>query len=195
LERPRNLFLLHPFILTRAPGAAILKAITYAAPRLRANSMKEGIIIKQFYPEDLGTLAAAFPDVGLGAADAAAHAAREMTIVIAWLDDAPAGIGMIRWAGPRDPGAAAAFPSVPELLRLFVRKEFRRQGVGSLLVKFLEDIARIHGAKQIGLGVGIDNKAARRLYEALGYVGAALSEYTDGGTPDGDRCSFLMRQL
>lgn len=157
--------------------------------------MKQAIIIKQFYPAELEKLAVAFPDVGLQANDAAAHAARETTIVIAWLGEAPAGIGMIRWAGPRDPGAAAAFPHVPELLRLFVHKTFRRKGVGSLLVKFLEDIARIRGAEQIGLGVGVDNKAARRLYERLGYNDAGLSEYTDGGTPDGDRCVFLIRKL
>ena len=43
------------------------------------------------------------------------------------------------------------------------------RGVGSLLIAAAEDIARQRGFDRIGIGVLVDNTAARRLYERLGY--------------------------
>lgn len=56
-------------------------------------------------------------------------------------------------------------------------------GVGSLLIDAAEDIARQRGFDRMGIAVLVDNTAARRLYERLGYEywGEVLDEwsYTD----------------
>ncbi len=52
-------------------------------------------------------------------------------------------------------------------------------GVGSLLIAAAEDIARERGFDRIGIAVLVDNTAARRLYERLGYEywGEVLDEW------------------
>ena len=60
----------------------------------------------------------------------------------------------------------------PESLRLFaldVGPAFRRNGVGTALVKAVEAIAAESGMGEVNLEVEIDNKDAIRLYLRLGY--------------------------
>lgn len=55
------------------------------------------------------------------------------------------------------------------MLALDVGHEFRRQGVGTALVEAVEDKARHEGLRSVNLEVALDNDAALRLYEGLGY--------------------------
>jgi RimJ/RimL family protein N-acetyltransferase len=59
---------------------------------------------------------------------------------------------------------------VPELGHLEVLGPFRRRGIGTALIRAGEDTPRRLGHERLALGVGVDNAAARRLYERLGYV-------------------------
>ena len=61
---------------------------------------------------------------------------------------------------------------IPEINDLLIAKEYRRQGYGEALITALEIIAKEHGFKIIGLGVGLyqDYGSAQRLYFKLGYV-------------------------
>lgn len=56
----------------------------------------------------------------------------------------------------------------PELRHLQVAHESRGRGIGSALVRAAE---QTRGIARLSIGVGVDNHAARRLYERLGYVG------------------------
>lgn len=52
---------------------------------------------------------------------------------------------------------------------LFVRKEARKKGVGSFLMKHAEEFARNNNAARILLCTAPDNKKAQKLYEEMGY--------------------------
>lgn len=60
----------------------------------------------------------------------------------------------------------------PEVNDVWVAEEWRNKGLGKMLMLHLEDIARIEGYKQIGIGVGLygDYGQAQRLYVHLGYI-------------------------
>lgn len=52
---------------------------------------------------------------------------------------------------------------------LYVLPEYRRQGIGSALMRYAEDWARARGDRQIGLQVFHFNQPALSLYQQLGY--------------------------
>ena len=53
---------------------------------------------------------------------------------------------------------------------LFVRAEWRSQGLGRALMRFLADFALQQGIGRIDLAADIGNEAAQRLYEELGGI-------------------------
>jgi ribosomal-protein-alanine N-acetyltransferase len=92
---------------------------------------------------------------------------------IAWLDDAPVGFVLARDLG-----------SEAEVLTLGVLPAARRRGIGrALLDAVVTQMARRHGHSLV-LEVAADNMAARRLYEAMGFVrvGARPCYYRRGQT-------------
>ena len=55
------------------------------------------------------------------------------------------------------------------LSRLIVKKEYRKQGIGSLITAFLIDKAKELGYSEISLGVDCCNENALRLYKKAGF--------------------------
>jgi RimJ/RimL family protein N-acetyltransferase len=87
---------------------------------------------------------------------------------------------LIAWDGDEIVGRmgrlylASKYPEVREQLGVFPEINGldawpQGRGVGSKLIAAAEDIARARGFDRMGIGVLIDNTAARRLYERLGY--------------------------
>ena len=74
-----------------------------------------------------------------------------------------------------EPGALAAFGIMSyrandaHLLLFAVRRHRRRQGVGSALLHWLEDVARTAGCQRIRLEARWDNAPARSFYNEHGY--------------------------
>ena len=56
-----------------------------------------------------------------------------------------------------------------ELTELYVEPEYRRQGIGRLLVARAERLAQEAGADEMFLLAGLDNQEALAFYHALGY--------------------------
>jgi len=55
------------------------------------------------------------------------------------------------------------------IAELSVAAAYRSQGIGSTLVRAMEDFARMHGFKRAGIGVLVGNDRVHDLYKRLGY--------------------------
>ena len=69
------------------------------------------------------------------------------------------------------------------VVTLDVDPRYRGQGLGRLLMRSIEDLAREEGASAMTLHVAMLNESAVRLYERLGYVRVGVEEgfYAEGG--------------
>lgn len=56
------------------------------------------------------------------------------------------------------------------LSRLATRKKFRRKGYGTMIARFILDLAKEKGLEALALGVNCDNAAAVGLYKNLGFT-------------------------
>jgi len=63
------------------------------------------------------------------------------------------------------------------IVTIDVAAKYRRKGLGSLLLRKMENILSERGAEAVYLEVRVDNQAALRLYEKQGYLKAELLEH------------------
>ena len=63
----------------------------------------------------------------------------------------------------------ADYPNAAEMKRLYVRKPFRRFGLGRQLAEAMLDAARVGGYHSVLLDTLDDMEAARNLYQTLGF--------------------------
>lgn len=127
---------------------------------------------------ELSSLEAAWPSHGVHEAHLRRQQLGEATYLVAWQGVEPLGSAMAFWAGPLAEVTRAAYPDVVEIAHLQVRGEHRGKGVGTALVRAAEEHARDRGHGAVGLGVGLDNPDAVRLYERLGYVSTGVVSTT-----------------
>ena len=85
------------------------------------------------------------------------------TLLVALVDGQLAGCGALR------PLPDADYPNACEMKRLFVRRAFRRFGLGRLLTQQLLDLATRAGYSTLLLDTLDDMEAARGLYTSLGF--------------------------
>lgn len=85
-------------------------------------------------------------------------------LLLALVDGAVAGCGALR------PRIDVDYPNACEMRRLYVRRPFRRFGLGRVLAGALVDAAREHGYFTMLLDTLDDMEAARELYASLGFV-------------------------
>lgn len=85
-------------------------------------------------------------------------------LLLALVDGQPAGCVAMR------PLPEADHPNACEMKRLFVRRAFRRFGLGRLLAQRLMDLATQAGYTSMLLDTLDDMEAARELYASLGFV-------------------------
>jgi GNAT superfamily N-acetyltransferase len=125
-------------------------------------------------------------------------------LLLAWLDGRPVGDVFLACGPAEEPEVGRHLPGVPRLIHLEVLGPFRRRGIGTALIRAGEDTARRLGHERIALGVGLDNRGARRLYERLGYgdwghgtVVGTWVEYPDDGPPVtlSEVCDMLVKRL
>lgn len=84
-------------------------------------------------------------------------------LLLALLDDEVAGCCALRALDSVD------YPNASEMKRLFVRKAFRRFGLGRELAEAMLDAARVAGYRCVLLDTLDDMEAARALYADLGF--------------------------
>ena len=71
------------------------------------------------------------------------------------------------------------------LLLFAVDPAFRRQGVGAMILEWLEDVARTVGLRRVLLECRRENEAARNFYGALGYHERRIVRRMYEGVEDG----------
>jgi putative acetyltransferase len=84
-------------------------------------------------------------------------------LLLAWVDGELAGCGAVR------PLADSDYANACEMKRLYVRRAFRRFGLGRLLAQALMDAATQAGYSAMLLDTLDDMEAARELYTSLGF--------------------------
>ena len=84
-------------------------------------------------------------------------------LLVALVDGEPAGCGALRALPDAD------YPNACEMKRLYVRKAFRRFGLGRVLTQQLMDLATRGGYSTLLLDTLDDMEAARGLYASLGF--------------------------
>jgi putative acetyltransferase len=84
-------------------------------------------------------------------------------LLVALVDGQPAGCGALRALPDVD------YPNACEMKRLYVRRAFRRFGLGRLLAQQLMDLATQSGHSSLLLDTLDDMEAARGLYSSLGF--------------------------
>ncbi|MFD7746897.1 GNAT family N-acetyltransferase [Streptomyces sp. NPDC059698] len=122
---------------------------------------------------DLGPLERHMPSPGRTRRHAARFDLQEQglsTFLTAWADDVPVGTAQILWQGCAAPEVRARFPGCPELNGLGIHPpELRSRGIGTALVRAVEERGRAAGHALIGLGVDDANHRAAALYLRIGY--------------------------
>jgi GNAT superfamily N-acetyltransferase len=105
------------------------------------------------------------------------HQAGERLVLVARRGADVGAYGTLVWRPLYAPFAAA---DTPEIQALVVAAEYRRQGIGTMMIGAFERAARAAGKSAIGIGVGlyVDYGPAQRLYARLGFV------------PDGSGASY-----
>lgn len=91
------------------------------------------------------------------------YAAPTGGLLLAWVDGALAGCGAFR------PLADSDYANACEMKRLYVRRAFRRFGLGRQLAQALMDAALQAGYSAMLLDTLDDMEAARELYASLGF--------------------------
>ncbi len=95
----------------------------------------------------------------------------------------PVGRSLVFELATRIVGYACFWEIVDEchIVNIAVHPDYRRQGVGSAIIKILEAACRAKGITRILLDVGRGNKPARRLYKKMGFkiVGFRKGYYTE----------------
>lgn len=84
-------------------------------------------------------------------------------LLLAWVDDELAGCGAYRRLADVD------YPNACEMKRLYVRRPFRRFGLGRVLAQALIDRSIEAGYSHMLLDTLDDMEAARGLYQSLGF--------------------------
>ena len=92
------------------------------------------------------------------------YAEPQGALLLALVDGAPAGCGALR------PLPDVDYPNASEMKRLYVRRAFRRFGLGRVLAQELIDQATRAGYSTLLLDTLDDMEAARGLYESLGFA-------------------------
>lgn len=124
--------------------------------------------------------------------------------IFAWHQEAPVGHGLLIWNGPIGNPKQHLPTQCPYIEDLWVSPDYRSHGIGSAMIKAMEELAAERGHELIGLSVGIDNILGMRFYRRLGFVRLPVPTYTLSGmlqNADGEitfwqeECRYMRKSI
>lgn len=156
---------------------------------LNARKGNDQLVIRKITSADLPHLNKSFPSEYLRSHkdDLEAQERGELSFYFVWLGKYAIAHTLICWDGPRSPEVKKEFSDYPEIYRLIVLEQYRRRGIGGLLVEACCQEARERGFKSIGLGVDFDNDKAQSLYKRVGFEQSSIEHYIDAYETLGDK--------
>lgn len=125
----------------------------------------------------------------------------EVTYLVATDFDRPVGHVLIRWNGSVHEQVRTQIGVMPEIRRLRVHPDRRRNGVAEALMERSERLIADRGFERVGLAVALENVPARNLYEGRDYLPAGVDTFvsahgiSDEGERITHRLSYLVREL
>lgn len=125
----------------------------------------------------------------------------EGVYLIAWDGSTPVGHVYLKFSGADEALVRDRLGVCPTIEDLWILPERRRRGIGSQLMTAVEGAAANHTFHRVGLGVSLDNAAARALYDGLDYrdVGIGYTvryRRTEGFDRDfEEECVYLVKEL
>ena len=169
--------------------------------------MIPGVDVRRLARGEVGRFQATMPSWnGQEYAQRVAFQERSLAVqLVAWDGEVAVGRGTLVLPGHPEWSASAYRERCPEIRDLGVAADRQRQGIGSALIRGLEDEARAAGFGRVGLGVGLEESyaAARATYARLGYdvvhgpfVQGASLRRDDGSTfPVAGVCMYLVKTV
>ena len=149
------------------------------------------IELRRLRPDDLPRLAATRGGVAWKGSDGrwnrylAEQNQGRREVLLADTGEAIIAYGSLAWVS-QNPSFRSA--GIPEIQDLVVAEDYRNAGLGTRMIRALEERARAAGHSRVGIGVGLyrDYGAAQRLYSKLGYIldGGGVS-YKNAGVEPG----------
>jgi GNAT superfamily N-acetyltransferase len=125
--------------------------------------------------------------------------------LFAWIKDLPAGHLFLKWKGSADEFVhSKTKEEIPDIEDLFVLDEYRKKGIGSLLLDFADSLARDKGFRKTGLSVSVDDSMVKNMYLKRGFVDAGFGNYEESYSfteEDGktyswkEICIYLIKEL
>lgn len=128
----------------------------------------------------------------------------EVVYVLATEGDEIIGHLLLKWDGPSHPRLRKLVPPCAEVEDFVVAPQLRGRGIGSEMLSYAGSQCLEHGVTRLGIGVGVDNPAARSLYERRGFEQVPESEHRVSWlTVDGsgrelreyEDCVYLVKDL
>jgi ribosomal protein S18 acetylase RimI-like enzyme len=90
-------------------------------------------------------------------------------------------------------GLLTVWPNAAEISDLIVNTRYRGQGIGSLMITYLTQIARNLRVKTLEIGVRLSNVRALALYRRLGFVDDRVVDLDLGNGPE--KILYLIKTL
>ncbi len=128
----------------------------------------------------------------------------EVVYVLATAGGEIIGYLLLKWDCPSDPHVRTLVPPCAEVEDFVVAPHLRGQGIGSRMLAYCTSQSLARGVTRLGIAVGIENQAARSLYERRGFVLVPGSGHRVSWlVPDGsgqhvrqhEDCLYLVREL
>lgn len=95
-----------------------------------------------------------------------------MLLILAWVDGTPAGYGLAF-----DVAGHAFMPEWTRsgyITQFLVSGQYRKQGIGTLMMDYINDWFRSRGLQKVLLNVDIDNEAGIRFWKSQGFEPYAM---------------------